>query len=245
MPEPRGFAILVPSRRDVPLKKKNVTLAELRSFPGSWKVRGLDRITDGTLNLISENEDLRHFSVEMKYLQRSVIAPRAVEVSGNFDVWQHRGGFAVAVNCPTFLVDAVASLISLSIYEDLGGITGKTLKKEDFIAIQAHAFSLGGIMTALHLRGISVDGYYRSVYNTTGKNIGKEEEKIKSAKKVKRIGFRFPRLGDSQFYFWVADWGGGTLYQPSQLLPHQVITLAKFFEEALRELGAASAGGHS
>jgi hypothetical protein len=107
------------------------------------------------------------------------------------------------------------------------------LRKEDFIAIQKHALSLGGVLSALHLRNVKVGNTERSVYNTTGKNIGNHDDLIVAAKKVKRMGFRFPRLGNSEFHFWVADWGGGTLYQPLQFLPHHVITLAKFFEEAL------------
>jgi len=234
MPQPRGFAILVPSRGDIQLKKKSVTLAELKSFPGSWKVKGLDRIISGVLRLYSETEDLRHFSVEMEYMQWRVIAKSAEKVSGKFDIWQRRGGYAVAVDCHRFLVDAAATLLSLSIYGELGGFSGRNLKKEDFISIQKHAFSLGGKMAALHLRNIRVEDSEMSVYNITGKNIGNPQKLIRAAKKVKRMGFRFPRLGDSEFHFWVADWGGGTLYQPSQFLPHQVMTLAKFFEESLR-----------
>jgi len=234
MSRPRGFAILVPNRMDMTPKKKRVTLAELKEFPGSWKVKGLDRITSGVLSLSSETEDFRHFSVEMEYKQWSVIAKSAGKVSGSFDIWQRRGGYAVAVDCPRVLLDAAASLLSLSIYGDLGGFCTKNLKKEDFIAIQKHAFSLGAVMAALHLRNVKVGDSEMSVYNMTGKNIGNPQMLIRAAKKVKRIGFRFPRLGDSEFHFWVADWGGGTLYQPSQLLPHQVMTLAKFFEESLK-----------
>jgi len=233
MSQPTGFAILVPNRRDMPLKKKSVNLAELKEFPGSWKIKGMDRITDAMLRVISESEELRHFKANVEYKQWSVIARSATMMRGEFDIWQRRSGYAVAVNCPTVLVDAAASLLSLSIYDDLGGFSGKSLKKDDFIAIQKHAFSLGGVMAVLHLRNVKIGGIERSVYNTTGKNIGNEEELIRAAKKVKRMGFRFPRLGDSYFHFWVADWGGGTLYQPSQFLPHHVVTLAKFFEEAL------------
>ena len=233
MPQPRGFAILVPSRSDLQLKKNSVTLAELKSFPGSWKVKGLDRIVSGVLRLSSETEDLRHFSVEMEYMQWRVIAKSAEKVAGKFDIWQRRSGYAVAVDCHKFLVDAAASLLSLCIYGELGGFTGRNLRKEDFIAIQKHAFSLGGKMAVLHLRNIKVEDSDMSVYNISGRNIGNPEHRIRAAKKVKRMGFRFPRLGDSKFHFWVADWGGGTLYYPSPFLPHQVTTLARFFEEAL------------
>jgi len=172
MPEPRGFAILVPTKRDVPLKKNSVTLDDLKEFPGSWKVKGLDRVTNCVLRLSSETEDLRHFSVEIGYKQRSVIGGVTREVSGKFDIWQRRGGYAIAVDCASFLVDVSASFLSLSIYGDLGGFSGKNLKKGDFIAIQRHALSLGGVLAALHLRNVKVGDTERSVYNTTGKNIG-------------------------------------------------------------------------
>lgn len=234
MPEPKGFAIIVPNRKDISLKKKSIMLAELKEFPGSWKVKWLDKITRGALRLSSEVDDIRHFNVEMEYMQWRVLAKSAEKVPGNFDVWQHKNGYAVAVNCPKNLVDATAALLSLSVYGDLAGFSSKNLHKADFIAIQKYAFGLGGVMAALHLRNIKVGDSEMSVYNITGKNIGNPEKLIKAAKKVKRMGFRFPRLGDSEFHFWVADWGGGTLYQPSEFLPHQVIALAKFFEEALK-----------
>jgi len=233
MPQPMGFAILVPNRKDAPLKKKNVNLTELKEFPGSWKIKGLGRIIDATLQMTSETEEMRHFEAIVEYKQWSAIARSATTISGEFDIWQRRSGYAVAINCATVLVDMAASLLSLSIYEDLGGFSGKSLKKDDFITIQKHAFSLGAVMAVLHLRNVKIGGIERSVYNTTGKNIGNEEDLIRAAKKVKRMGFRFPRLGDSYFHFWVADWGGGTLYQPSPFLPHHAVTLAKFFEEAL------------
>ncbi len=72
-----------------------------------------------------------------------------------------------------------------------------------------------------------------SVYNLSGKNIGNPLESIEAAKKVKRMGFRFPRLADAPFHFWVADWGGGTIYQPLDVRPHHVIALTNFFEKAL------------
>lgn len=139
----------------------------------------------------------------------------------------------MAINCPKVLVDAVASLLSLCIYGDLGGFSDKNLNKGDFLLVQKYALSLGGIMVVLHLRDIKVAEREMSVYNMTGRNIGNPEKLIRAAKKVKRMGFRFPRLGDSEFHFWVADWGGGTLYQPSEFLPHHIMTLTKFFERAL------------
>lgn len=228
------FVLLVPSKEDAPLKKKRVDLSKLKDFPGSWKVKGLDRIIDGALSFSSESGDYRHFRVHMKYERGSVITQKPTIVEGDFDIWQHKNGYAIAVKCPNALVDTVASLLSLSIHGELGWFHSKNLEREDFMAIQKHAFSLGGVMAVLHLRDVKVGDSQMSVYSVSGKNIGNPEKLINAAKKIKRMGFRFPRLGSSQYHFWVANQGNGTLYQPSEFLPHQVITLAKFFEEALK-----------
>jgi hypothetical protein len=232
-PQPKGFAVIVPKRIDRTLKRKIVTFADLKDSPGSWKISGIDRITTGELRFSSETTDVRHFSMKVGYKKWSVIAGSSEERKGELDIWQRKGGYAMAVNCPKVLVHAVASLLSLSIHGDLGGLSDKNLNKGDFLLIQKHALSIGGTMVVLHLRDVKVDEREMSVYNMTGRNIGNPEELIRAAKKVKRMGFRFPRLGDSEFHFWVADWGGGTLYQPSEFLPHHIIMLTRFFEQAL------------
>lgn len=55
----------------------------------------------------------------------------------------------------------------------------------------------------------------------------------KSAKTIKRVGFFIPNLVGEYYSFWVADWGGGAIYRPTDFLPHQVSGLLDFFEEAL------------
>jgi hypothetical protein len=65
------------------------------------------------------------------------------------------------------------------------------------------------------------------------------ETLLKSAKKVKRVGFSIPKLMDESYSFWVADWGVGAIYRPTDMLPHQVAGLLEFLEGAL--LGFPSA----
>lgn len=232
--QPRSFALLVPISEDASIKKKQVSVEDLKSAPASWKISGLERTVEGTLRLVSESEEMRHFEVSMKYKQRSVIAEKASVISGTYEVWQHRNGYAIALDSPSTLVSPTAALLSLSVYGEIGRFHGRTLGKDDFKLIEEHAARLGGVMAALHLRNVKVGPNEMSVYNVTGKNIGDLDKMIKAAKKIKRMGFRIPRLGDTPYYFWVADWGGGTIYQPLDMMPHQVVSLIKFFEDALK-----------
>lgn len=233
--EPKAFAILIPEAADTSTKNNRLTLNNLKSVPGSWKIKGLERLINCEFRIVSEDDEVRHFNMAVTYKQRSVIAQEISEVKGSFDVWHHRGGFAIALDCSRFMVDSIAAFLSLSIYGEIGIFRGQTLRKEGFLKIQQHAFNLGGVLSVLHLRTLKVQDSEMSVYNLSGKNIGNPSEQISAAKKIKRMGFRFPRLGDSPFHFWVADWGGGTIYQPLVILPHHALALAKFFEDALRD----------
>jgi len=45
---PKGFVIIFPAREDAPAKKERATIAELKNFSGTWRIKDLERVGDGT-----------------------------------------------------------------------------------------------------------------------------------------------------------------------------------------------------
>jgi len=235
----RGFALIFPAQEDIKSKRKEITLKDLVFYPVSWKIKNLDKVTGGKLNLIYENDSLREFRIILDYNKR--VGNRIVNTSIKIDAFQSRKGYIVAIDCPSFLIYTVASLISLCIYGNINGFYARKFEKEDFLKIWDYAIKLGGIPREIHLRRIK--GNKVSIYHVTGQDIlGVEEignpvKLMRMARKIKRLGFSFPPgcLDESPFHFWVADWGGGTIYEPLQLLPHHALILAEFFKRALEQ----------
>jgi len=235
---PKGFAIFFPAQEDgTSARKKEVTVPELKNFPSSWKVKNLDKVTGGKLRLLREDGEVREFEVVIDYGRR--VGSTRVKASSKFKVFQRRGGYAIAIDCPSRFIDTAAALLSLSVHGDLGGFGVRGIKRDDFLKLWEYARTRRGEPRDVHFRMIKGDSV--SVYRVSGrailhvKEIGEPVALMKLAKRIKRLGFGFPpnSLSDSEFHFWIADWGGGTIYEPLQVLPHHAIALAKFFEEAL------------
>jgi hypothetical protein len=87
----------------------------------------------------------------------------------------------------------------------------------------------------LHLRNVESENLSLSVLQVHGKDVERMnvDEMLKSAKKIKRVGFYIPNLLGESFSFWVANWGGGAIYRPIDFLPHQVAGFLEFFEDTL------------
>ena len=76
-----------------------------------------------------------------------------------------------------------------------------------------------------------------SVLKLSGRDIEgtSVDQLLSAAKKITRIGFQIPLIGEDEYKFWIGHWGGGTIYTPSMSEAHHIWNLLKFFEDALRE----------
>lgn len=228
--------------QDAAPKEKEYPFEVFADFPESWKVVDPDLVKEGHLRLLSETDKFRHFEFELKYRKRrALIAEEATTESGKFSIWQHKGGFAMAVNSSKEISEVAGAFLSVILYGDLHSIKLHRINRPEFLVVAKHAKSLEGEISLLHLTKIRTKAGNLSVFHVTGENpvtvcehLGLDVNKlINSSENIRRMGFRIPRLGDSAFNFWIGHWGGGTLYSPDEFLPHQVQSLLKFFEDAL------------
>lgn len=105
-----------------------------------------------------------------------------------------------------------------------------------YMALKQHAIELGGNVNMLHLKKVKSENLNLNVFTVHGSDVAKMnvDQMLKSAKIIKRVGFFVPNLvGEYYYSFWIADWGGGAIYRPTDFLPHQVSGFLDFFEEAL------------
>jgi hypothetical protein len=236
--EPKEFVVILPVRADKPAARKEIRMKELDELPGLSHIEELDRILGGTLRIEKEEEDIRECRMVVDFEQRVFGSSYQIK-DKPIKIVQRRGGCAVAFDCPTFLSRPLAVAFSVCVFGDPNGFEVRSFGRDEMTRIWEHALSIGGKPRLIHLRKIR--GESVSIYHVSGRDIcGVEEigdpvKLMQRAKKIKRLGFSFPpnTLGDSSFYFWVADWGGGTLYDPLDPLPHQLLILAEFFDRAL------------
>jgi len=246
MPLPKNFAILTRPRvegenvMDVTEFRLNV----LMEFPGAWKA--IDekwlgppgRLKDGGLRLISENEGYAHYRVWFTYLRKGIAAREYREEEAEFEIWQHRNGFSLAVNAPRELAELAATFLSVVRYKDPFAMRLRRLSKEDFLALIRHTRLLGGRITILHLRHVKTEDMGElSILKISGKDMkeGNVDELLAAAKKITRLGFHIPNLGGEEFKFWIGHWGGGTIYSPSMSEPHHAWRLIEFFEGSFQQ----------
>ena len=234
----REFAILIQPQEDVSLEKEKYPLKILKDFPGSSQLPELkgDIVTEGELELVSETKELREFDVTFKYKRRkTLISEESPEVTGNFKLWQHKKGLAVAVDSPRLLSSVAAAFLSVVQHNELRAVRLLEMTSNRFLALRKHANELGGQVTMLHLRDVESENLRLSAFQVHGYDVEKMdvEKMLKSARKIKRVGFYIPNLAGEPFSFWVADWGGGAIYRPTELIPHQIAGLLEFFENSL------------
>jgi len=228
---PKEFALMIPRLADEDARRREMTVEELFRLPGSGKTE--DPVTSGRLVLLREDGEMREFKINL------LAKKKAEEIW----VYQPRGGYAIALGCPSYARHTVGDLLSYSIYGKLGGFLSPRFEREEMEQILRHVWELGGKLREIHLRRVPDNRI--SIYHVTGTDILSMKEKIgdplrlmKEAKKIKRLGFSISPgvISDSSFHLWVADWGGGTLYDPLDPLPHHLVALAEFFRNALANI---------
>jgi len=243
MPLPKNFAILTKPRIEVDkIERKDYELGLLMNFPGAWKainnkwLEDPDRLQDGGICFLSDQGEFRHFKVWFKYRRRGIAARNYVTEDAEFELWQHKNGFSLAVNAPKALAELAANLLSVAIYKDPFAVRIRKIRKEDFLALVQYTRSIGGKVVVLHLRHIRTEDMgILSVLKISGMDMKRAnvDKLLNAAKRVTRIGFYIPNLGGTEFKFWIGHWGGGTIYLPPILEPHHVWTLIRFFEGVL------------
>jgi len=239
---PKNFVIISKPRKEVHrIEKKHFGLDVLMNFPGAWRalnrkwVENPDLLKAGEIKLLSEIDEFRHFLVKIKYLRKGIASKHFFEDDAEFELWQHINGFSLAVNATEDLAEIAAVMLSVGIYRDPFALRIRRISKEDFLALVRYVKSLGGVVNILHLRWVRTEKGILSTFKISGKTLnGFDIEKlIEASKRVTRIGFHIPNLGGTEFNFWVAHWGGGTIYIPQMPERHNIWSLILFFERAL------------
>jgi hypothetical protein len=235
----REFALFRQYLEDVSLKKGKYPLKKLMDFPGSsclWKSGEEDIVKEGELELVSEIQEFREFDITFKYRRRKTqISDESLIETGKFKLWQHKRGLAVAIDSPRLLSNVAASFLSVVQYNELKAIKPLEMNTKEFLALRKHAIELDGKVTMLHLKNVESNNIKLSVFQVHGNDLEKMdvEKMLIGAKKIKRVGFSIPNLMGESYSFWVADWGGGAIYKPTELLPHQIAGILEFFEDSL------------
>jgi len=220
-------------------KHASVSLQELNQSKLGWLKIPEDREPEISLHQNYEDNQIREYQATAKYTQR--VGTSRVRTETSFKIVQRKGGCGIAFGCPSFLGKLTAALYSQAVFDEAGGFMVKNFEKRDFQKFWDYALKIGGTLRDVHLRDI--EGGKISVYRVSGKDIlrakgiGNLVELLKHANRIKRLGFGFPPncLSDSAFHFWIANWGGGTLYEPPEPSSYHLFALADFFEQALRE----------
>jgi hypothetical protein len=246
---PKNFAILTrpriePKSLDV---NKEFKLDIMMEFPGAWKainakwLEAPERLKDGGLILVSEDENYAHYKVWFEYLRKGIAAKEYRAERAEFEIWQHKDGLSVVVNAPRELAELSATLLSIVKCNDPFAIRLYKLNKENFVTLIQYVRSLGGKVTVLQLRYVKTEDMGElSSLKISGKTMeGQNVDKLLSAaRKVTRVGFYLPNLGGEGFKFWIGHWGGGTIYTPVILEPRHIWCLIRFFENSLKDVEA-------
>lgn len=215
--------------------KKKLMLENLRNLRGSGKFSEiLKKIVGGELSFARETKNFRQYKLRCEFYGRKVsIAKEVPTYSGEFDIWQHKGGLAMTVGPSMILSRIAAAFLSASLYEEVDLAELFEFRSEDFSLLKEHIAKLGGEVTLLHIVGIKGTTY--RTLTVTGKNLEESEMWgfVDKASEIRRIGFRVSDLGGEPFSFWVASWGGGSIYQPFELLPHHISGFLDLLEKAL------------
>jgi len=232
----REFALLIQPLKDVQLQSKKYSFDIVKDFPGSSRfLTDEETVTDGELEIVNEDKMFREFNIIFKYKRRQTqISSERPEVTGRFKLWQHKGGLAVAVDSDRKISEVAAVFLSAAQHRELRAIRPLRINRSRFLALRSHAIELGGRVTMRHIRNGEDEHGKFSTYQRHGVlNSTYEEELLKNAEKIKRIGFSIPNLMGQSYSFWVADWGVGAIWKPTSLILHEIAGLLEFFEGAL------------
>lgn len=232
----REFALLIQPLKDVPLENKRYSFGILQDFPGSSRfLTDEEMVTDGELKVVNEDKMFREFDITLRYKRRQTqISSDRPEVTGKFKVWQHKGGFAIAIDSDRKISEVAATFVSVAQHRELRAVRPLRIDRSRFLALRSHAIGLGGKVTMRHLRNGGDEHGKFSTYQRHGDLESPYEEKLlMNAEKIKRIGFSIPNLMGESYSFWVADWGVGAIWRPASLILHEIAGLLEFFEGAL------------
>jgi hypothetical protein len=240
---PKNFAILTRPRIETKSEgaNKEFRLDELMKFPGAWKaidpkwLEIPERLKDGGLMLVSEDENYARYKVWFDYLRKGIAAKEYRLERAEFEIWEHKNGLSLVVNAPRELAELSATFLAVIKCKDPFAIRLYKLNKENFIALIQHVRSLGGKVTVLQLRFVRTEDMGElSSLKISGKDLEEQniDKLLSAAKKITRVGFYIPYLGEV-FKFWVGHWGGGTIYMPIIIEPHHVWKLIEFFEKSI------------
>jgi hypothetical protein len=232
----REFALLVQPTNDAQLQDKKYSFGLLDNFPGSSHLlKDEDLVTDGMLEVVNEDKRFREFDVTLRYKRHQTqISSDRPEVTGKFKLWQHKGGLAVAIDSDRKISEVAAAFLSAAQYRELKAIRLLRINKTRFLALRQYAIELEGKVTMRHLRnGWDMHGKFPTFNRTGDLEATYEEELFNNSEKIKRIGFSIPNLMGESYSFWVADWGVGAIWKPTDLGIHVIAGLLEFFENAL------------
>jgi hypothetical protein len=230
----REFALMIQPTKDVPFQLEKYSFDALKNFPGGSRLWKDDVATDGELCIVREDSHFREFDITLRYKRRQTqISSDRPEVTGKFKIWQHKGGLLMAIDSDRKISEVAAAFLSIVQYNDLRAIRLLRINTGRFLALKNYTMKVDGKVTMLHLRdGIDEDGSFTTYHRHGSFDFSRVDSRLGTAKRIKRIGFSFSTFGES-YNFWIADWGVGAIYRPTEMLPHQVAGLLEFFEGAL------------
>lgn len=236
----RDFIIYVqPKSGEKAITEREYSLDYLENFPGTSRLRELEFVRNGKLQLKQELKTHRAFEFSCEYLKRLVAATKPIYAKLNFKLWQRKHGpLTVTFEAPKKASRVAVSLLSLIAYGDPFAMNPIFLTISDFRKLKNDILeNHSGNLTQVILQNVrSKKGTIRR-FLVTGSSLERLlnlDELLADASKASGMGFAIPSFhGDRRFSFRIKDWGGGQIYSPANPLDHEISGLLELFEENL------------
>lgn len=195
-------------------------------------------VREASLRKLAEHGPLLQLELDYTFYRRrstGKLVEEKQEGRQRADVWVRKGySLALASDLPASFSRLASALLSAGLYGETGGVVELEFDRGKFGRLLERVEEKGGKLVSVHLRGAMLNGEYKDVVQvSSSKGVGRaEREAVMSCKKIKRLGFHLT-LGEEFYHFWIAAEGNGTLYSPSNPLPHHYGELLRFLEEAI------------
>jgi hypothetical protein len=229
-----------PVSRKSQFEDREYNLSELESYRGSSPLPELEKVTSGSLKLLSELKTHTIFEFSCEYYgPKPATSPKPPLLEARFELWQRtKGALVISFNPPKKVSRVAAALLSLAVFGDPSLILPVKFYPSDFLELKKRAEKLEGTLSQLVLHRVQSSGVQLRQVQFIGRHLEKLPNLsglLKGATDISCMGFVLPELSDRgrRFSFRVTDWGGGQIYSPADPLPHEISELLDLFEATL------------